>query len=78
MLKERFAKNLKNQREKRKLTQEAAAELCDLSSRYWGKIERADAAVSIDIIEKISAGLNVSIEELLKEEVPDEGCKPVE
>ncbi|WP_343253059.1 helix-turn-helix transcriptional regulator [Ligaoa zhengdingensis] len=78
MLKERFGKNLKHQREQRKLTQEMAAELCDLSSRYWGKIERGDAAASIDTIEKVSIRMNISVEELLKEDVLDESDKSVQ
>jgi len=47
VLRERFAKNIKYQREKRKWTQETAAEICDLSPRYWGKLERGDAAASL-------------------------------
>ena len=52
MLKKQFGKNLKYQREQRKLTQEMASELCDLSPRYWGKLERGEVAASIDTIEK--------------------------
>ncbi len=68
MLRNRFAKNVKFQREKRRLTQELAAELCDLSPRYWGKIERGQTSTSIDIIEKISAGFQVDASELLQKE----------
>ncbi len=38
VLKKQMAKNLKYQREQRKLTQEQAAELCDLSPSILGKI----------------------------------------
>ncbi|SFP77682.1 transcriptional regulator, XRE family [Oscillibacter sp. PC13] len=72
VLRERFARNIKYQREKRRWTQETAAEICDLSPRYWGKLERGDAAASIDTMEKVSKGMKISIEELLKEEYCDE------
>ena len=73
MLKERFARNVKLQRESRQWTQEVAAEKCDLSPRYWGKIERADVAVSIEVMEKISVGMEVPIADLLWEEPEDAG-----
>lgn len=66
VLRKQFARNIKIQRELRCLTQESAAELCDLSSRYWGKIERGQTSTSIDVIEKISSGLNIDASELLK------------
>ena len=44
---------------------EAAAEVCDISSRYLGRIERGKASVGIDKIEKISKGLGVAVEKLL-------------
>ena len=78
MLKERFGKNLKYQREQRKLTQETAAELCDLSPRYWRKLERGTAAASLDTIEKVSIGMNLSVEELLGEKLSSAGVKPTE
>ena len=78
MLKKQFGKNLKYQREQRKLTQEMASELCDLSPRYWGKLERGEVAASIDTIEKVSRGMQISIEELMKEERTEEGAESIE
>lgn len=71
MLKETFGRNLKTIRHKKNLTQEKAAELCDLSPKYWGKLECAGASVSIDIMEKIAKGFQIQVEDLLKEEITD-------
>ena len=76
MLKELLGKNLKYHRQQRKLTQEMASELCDLSPRYWGKIERGDAAASIDTIEKISVGMEIDIAELFQEREASEEESP--
>lgn len=71
VLKETFGENVRYYRKKKKLTLESAAELCDISSRYLGRIERAGKreegkpSVSIDIIEKISKGLEIPVEKLL-------------
>ena len=75
VLRERFARNIKYQREKHRWTQETAAEICDLSPRYWGKLERGAAAASIDTMEKVSKGLRIGIEELLKEENKSEEAR---
>ena len=68
MLKEIFGRNVKYQRIKRKWSQEEAAHACELSSKYWGKIERGTAAASIDVMEKVATGMNVRIEDLLRED----------
>lgn len=57
MLREDFGQNVRYYRKEKKLTLEAAAEVCDISSRYLGRIERGKASVGIDKIEKISKGL---------------------
>ena len=54
-------------RESNQLTQEQAAELCDISVRYWGKIERCHASVSLETLQKISIGLNMKASDLLNE-----------
>ncbi len=67
MLKERLSKNLRIIRAAHKWSQETAAELCDLSPRFWSKVELCKANASIETLEKISVGLQVSVEDLLKE-----------
>lgn len=67
MLNERLSKNLKKLRHENNWTQETAAELCDISPRFWGKIERCKANPTLGTLEKIASGLGVSVEELLKD-----------
>ena len=68
MLKQIFRKNIKYQRTRLQWSQEDAAHACNLSSKYWGKIERGTAAASIDVMEKVATGMNVRIEDLLRED----------
>ena len=67
MLETTLAQNLKAIRLQNHWNQETAAELCDISERYWGKLERGQAAASVSILEKLSQGLKVSVSDLLKE-----------
>jgi transcriptional regulator with XRE-family HTH domain len=64
-LREIFRKNVKTFRKSKNLTQEQLAELCDLSTNYIGDIERNRRKVTIDTIEKIANGLNISPADLL-------------
>lgn len=70
-MREILGKNVKYHRKIRRLTQEKAAELCDLCPRYWGKIERGQVAATVKTIEKISNGLGVTPKELLQP-IPEE------
>lgn len=67
MLEKRLARNLLKIRQENKWSQETAAELCDISERYWGKLERGQAAATIVVLEKLERGLQVSAAELLSE-----------
>lgn len=67
MLEKRLARNLRKIRQENKWSQETAAELCDISERYWGKLERGQAAATIVVLEKLERGLQVSAAELLSE-----------
>lgn len=64
--KENFAKKLKTIRAEKGLSQEDLALLCGIDRTYIGRIERLERSPSIDILEKIAKGLNISISELLK------------
>lgn len=64
-LREIFRQNVKSFRKSKNLTQEQLAELCDLSTNYIGDIERNRRKVTIDTIEKIANGLNISPSDLL-------------
>ena len=70
VLRERLSKNLKQIGDENHWTQEAAAELCDLSPRFWRKLEQGRAAASVDTLEKLSAGLNLCVEDLFRDAEP--------
>lgn len=70
MLRDRLARNLKRLRRERGWTQETAAERCDISPRYWGKLEQGKATASLDTLDKIAAGLRLEPEVLLRD--PDD------
>lgn len=76
MLEKTLAQKLIEIRKKNKWNQETAAELCDISPRYWGKIERCQASASIAVLDKISKGLHISAAELLSENQTPGSRKP--
>lgn len=63
---EKLANNLKRIRKERNLSQEDLALLCDIDRSYIGRIERLERTPSIEIIERLSSGLNIDICDLLK------------
>ena len=62
-----FGMNIKYHRIRQGLTQEKAAEKCKISPEYWGKMERGTQAATLDIVEKVSDGLNVPAKDLFTE-----------
>lgn len=57
--------------EKRKLSYEAASELCGISPRYFGSIARGQTTISISTLEKISNGFDETPNDLLGISSPD-------
>ena len=47
------------------LTQEAAAERCDITASYYGNLERGSRKMSLETLIKISYGLNISADTIL-------------
>ena len=62
-----FAQNVREQRLKKGLSQEALAELSGLHRTYIGMIERAEKNITITNMDKIAKALGVTICELLNE-----------
>ena len=58
-LKDTMAVNLHRVRHQRKLTQEDLADLAGLSTRYIGKVERADVSASVTVLGRIADALGV-------------------
>lgn len=54
------------------LSYEAAAELCDISPRYFGDVVRKESAPTITVLEKICKAFNVTPNELLGYPFPDD------
>lgn len=59
-----FGNILRKIRETRGLTQEEFALLCDISRAYYGRIERGEHSVTLDLCRKISDALGISLAEL--------------
>lgn len=56
---------LREARQVRKLTQEEAAEKCDITSSYYGNIERGNKKMSVETLGKIAKGMGVPTDWLL-------------
>ena len=62
---EEIGKRIREARKGLKLTQEAASERCDITSSYYGNLERGDKKMSVETLARISQGLHVSVDYLL-------------
>ncbi len=65
-LKEVMARNLRQARHDKKLTQEDLAARAGLSMRYVGAIERGDVSASVTVLGQIADALGLEPGELLK------------
>lgn len=68
ILREILAKNIRELRLLKQLSQEELADICGLHRTYISDIERGNRNVSIDNIEKIAKGLDVDPSVLLEEQ----------
>jgi transcriptional regulator with XRE-family HTH domain len=62
-----FARNLKEIRAKRGLSQEELADIAGLHRTYVGSVERGERNISIDNMERLASALNVQIQDLLND-----------
>ena len=60
-----FAKNLRDQRLKRNLTQESLADACELHRTYIGAIERGERNISLRNLQKIASVLQINAADLI-------------
>ena len=58
------ARNLRAIRKQRALSQNEVAELCDMSERHYGEIERGEANFTLETRVKLCVGLKVTPYEL--------------
>lgn len=61
----KFGKRVIELRKTKGITQEELAYRCDIQRSYMGVIERGEKSVTLNTIEKIAAGLEISITELM-------------
>lgn len=67
VLRETLAKNIKDIRLSKHLSQEELADICGLHRTYISDIERGTRNISVDNIEKIADGLGVEPSQLLED-----------
>ena len=70
-----FGENVRNYRRKQNLTQEKLAELIDVSPKHLGVIERGDAFVSAELLEKLSETLHIQVSTLFYTEEENTGSE---
>lgn len=63
-----FARNLRVARLAKGLSQEDLADIAGLHRTFVGAVERGETNVSVDNIERLADALDVSIQELFREE----------
>lgn len=66
MITERFGQRIKEIRNSQGISQEKFALLIDMDRTYYASVESGKRNVSINNIEKIAKGFNISLEELFK------------
>ena len=62
---QQIGQRIKKIRKERGLTQEEAAECCDITPSFYGNIERGDKKMSVETLAKIAIGLSASSDYLL-------------
>ncbi len=62
-----FGNILRKIREGRQMTQEEFAELCDISRAYYGRVERGEHSVTLELCQKISEATGLSFSELFED-----------
>ena len=67
----RFAASLRSLRQKHGLSQLQLAQRSDISVPYIGRLERAEAAPSIDLVDRLAKALHVTAAELMPATTPD-------
>ncbi len=62
-----FGKKVREERRKRKLTQEQLAKIAGVHRTYVGMIERGEKNLTLTNIQRIAKGLNIKLSDLLED-----------
>lgn len=62
-----FGNILRKVREARQMTQEEFSELCKISHAYYGRVERGEHSVTLELCQKISEATGLSFSELFED-----------
>ena len=62
-----FGNVLRRIREGRHLSQEQFAELCGISRAYYGRVERGEHSITLELCQKISEATGLSFSELFED-----------
>ncbi|WP_071429411.1 helix-turn-helix domain-containing protein [Angelakisella massiliensis] len=65
-----IGKRIRGFRQRQGLSQEALAERCGLHATYIGQVERGEKNASMESIQKIAAGLGISLDRLFEKIEP--------
>ena len=60
-----LGKRIRTLRRQYDYSQEQLAEKANISGKYLGEVERGQANISVDVLEKISASLSIKVSDLL-------------
>lgn len=72
-IKKVFGENVRHYRKLKNLTQERLAEMIDVSPKHLGVIERGEAFVSAELLEKLSSFLEIPVSSLFYSETESKG-----
>ena len=62
-----FGNVLRKVREGRNMTQEEFAEFCGISRAYYGRVERGEHSVTLELCQKVSEATGLTFAELFDE-----------
>lgn len=62
-----FGNVLRKMRESRGMTQEEFSGICGISRAYYGRLERGEHSITLDLCKRISDAMGISISMLLED-----------
>lgn len=63
----RIGERIRQLRDKKGLSQEEFADVCEINRSYMGRIERGELNLTLETIRKVAKGLAITVSALLKD-----------